>query len=98
MNLSDAITAREAQLLGVIDAQQRVIASLLCGEHAFVLPPSQDAGRDAIIRALRDTDWRQDAAAARLGISQRVLNYRMERLGIPRPVDLRRRLAIAARA
>jgi len=38
--------------------------------------------REIIIRALERTDWVQTRAAEELGISERVLRYKMERLGI----------------
>ena len=39
--------------------------------------------REVIEQALRETGYNQTRAAARLGISRRILKYTMDKLGIP---------------
>jgi len=47
--------------------------------------------RDAIIKALADSNHNQTHAAKRLGISRRALIYKMEKYGLKRPPGLKRR-------
>ncbi|MEM9864110.1 MAG: helix-turn-helix domain-containing protein [Myxococcota bacterium] len=41
--------------------------------------------RDAIVRALADSNHNQTHAARRLGVSRRALIYKMEKYGLKRP-------------
>jgi DNA-binding NtrC family response regulator len=56
---------------------------------AIVLPPGgirlEDAERDLILQALERCDWVQKDAAGLLGVSSRVLNYKVKRFGITHP-------------
>lgn len=51
----------------------------------------RQAKRAMIVIALRFCGEEQKRATARLGVSTRVLNYKMTCHGIPRPFDLRLR-------
>lgn len=70
--------------------------AMLCGDcwrrgQAAILgivPTLDEAVRGAIMAALA-AGGNQREAARLLGISPRVLNYRMRRMGIPRPRDRR---------
>jgi DNA-binding NtrC family response regulator len=56
------------------------------GEATIVLPPRgirlEDAERGLILQALERCQWVQKDAAALLGVSSRVLNYKIKRFGI----------------
>jgi two-component system response regulator AtoC len=59
------------------------------GEETVRLPPGgihlQDAERAFITQALERCGWVQKKAAALLGLSSRVLNYRIKQFGITHP-------------
>jgi transcriptional regulator with GAF, ATPase, and Fis domain len=54
-----------------------------------LLPPGgirlEDAERGLIVQALERCDWVQKDAAALLGVSSRVLNYKIKHFGITHP-------------
>ena len=54
------------------------------------ISPLEETVRRAIEHALARTGHNQKAAARLLAISPRVLNYKMHRLGIHRPIDAAR--------
>ena len=45
----------------------------------------ENSERDNIIEALEDSDWTQKDAAMKLGVSPRVLNYKIRKFGITHP-------------
>ncbi|MBN1836624.1 MAG: sigma-54-dependent Fis family transcriptional regulator [Spirochaetales bacterium] len=57
--------------------------------RAITLPPGgirlEDAERGLIVQALERCDWVQKDAAALLGVSSRVLNYKIKHFGITHP-------------
>lgn len=57
---------------------QEVLAGKLCFQAA-----EQAFETDLILKALRQTNWVQTRAAELLGISRRILKYKMDKLGIP---------------
>ena len=58
-------------------------------ESSLTLPPGgirlEDAERDLIVQALERCEWVQKEAASLLGVSSRVLNYKIKRFGITHP-------------
>ena len=63
------------------------VAPLHAAQH---MPTLQDAERDHILRALRESNWiigGESGAAARLGMKRTTLNSKMHKLGIVRHAD-----------
>jgi len=58
-------------------------------DRAVILPPGgirlEDAERGLILQALERCDWVQKDAASLLGVSSRVLNYKIKHFGITHP-------------
>lgn len=90
-------TAREAELLALLDATLRVLdavvsKSLRSGGIDFYDNDTLDEPtnelknleREALISALNETHGSQKRAAALLGISPRVMNYRLRAYGLRR--------------
>jgi DNA-binding NtrC family response regulator len=68
------------------------VGSSEAGAHAastLKLPPEgihlEDLERQAVLEALRTHDWVQKDAARFLGISARVMNYKIQKYGITNP-------------
>lgn len=79
---ANTLSLREAHLLGIIQAQQAVIDHLL----AQLAVSGAGAGKDELIKVMESVNWSQRDAAELLGISPRVLNYRLMQFGL-RPKD-----------
>ena len=94
-------TAREAELLALLDTALNVIEQLSRERPRQVYDDVPDTPemsaleiqeRDLLVEALESTNWRQKEAASKLGISPRVLNYKMSQWGL-RPKDRVKRSA-----
>jgi transcriptional regulator with GAF, ATPase, and Fis domain len=93
-------STREAELLALLDAALNVIEELSRERprHVYDVPDTPEMSaleiqeRDLLVEALESTNWRQKEAASKLGISPRVLNYKMSQWGL-RPKDRVKRTA-----
>ncbi len=84
-----ALIRAEDLALGEHSAQRPVAGGAPAGQPIVRIPPEgvrlEDVERQLIVEALRMTSWVQKDAAELLGISRRVINYKIKTYGITNP-------------